>query len=410
MASERRHLREAAAGAALLALASAGAGVAYPSMAVAGCLAAAGVGAAVLLRAVRRLADAAATPPREVAVGVPLEQRAMLARALELDTRLEHAPVALFGIGAGEGNGAAAPLNAQARRLLAPGRAVDAESLFAAIAGVQAGNRATIEFTSDRGNERALAMASALTVDGRPQRLVAVMPAESELEAEAMQAWQRLVQVVAHEVMNSLTPVASLTQTAREIVASERNALDDDAARDLATALDAIGRRADSLVAFVAGYRTLASVPAARPQAVDVAAMFARIGALVGTAWQARGGRVTFAVDPATVELMADPGQIEQALLNLLANALDATAGMAAPEAAVSARLTRGGRLRIEVRDNGPGIDAAAVPHLFTPFYTTKDKGSGIGLAMVRQLVHRNGGTVRHVRQVGAGACFVIAF
>jgi signal transduction histidine kinase len=117
-----------------------------------------------------------------------------------------------------------------------------------------------------------------------------------------------------------------------------------------------------------------------------------------------------FSAEPGSLELLADPGQLEQALMNLLKNAEEATAAGPAPEVAVSARLARGGRLRIEVADNGPGVPDDLVADIFTPFFSTKSKGSGIGLAMVRQLAHRNGGAVRYAKAVGAGARFVLTF
>jgi signal transduction histidine kinase len=189
-----------------------------------------------------------------------------------------------------------------------------------------------------------------------------------------------------------------------------RASLPEDVGADLATALDAIGRRADSLVDFVGSYRSLSNVPEARPERVHVADLFDRVSALVGPGWRARGGSTKFIVEPESLALVADPGQLEQALINLLKNAADATAPHAAPEVTVSARLGRGSRLRIEVADNGPGVPAELTTHIFTPFFTTKKQGGGIGLAMVRQLVHGNGGTVRYARSVGSGARFVITF
>ena len=265
-----------------------------------------------------------------------------------------------------------------------------------------------LQFETERGTERALATVSMLTLHGRPQRLAALMPVESELEAEALNAWRRLVHVLTHEIMNSLTPVASLSRTARDLVEEARPALLPDVAADLGTALDAIGRRADSLAGFVASYRSLSNVPDARPERVPLAALFARLDALVGPAWRERGGDVAFSVQPASLELMADPGQLEQALINLLKNAFEATG--AGGRARVAARLVRGARLRIEVDDDGPGVPDALAAHIFTPFFTTRKQGGGIGLAMVRQLVHGNGGTVRYARPVSRGARFVITF
>jgi len=355
---------------------------------------------------VERLARAHPAPL--VVPDAGIDQRALLDSALAFEARLEHAPIALFSIDAAD---SVAPLNASARKLVAPGRALDAGALYRQLA-TQAGQRRLVEFESERGVERALAAVSMLTLHGAPQRLAALMPVESELEAEALKSWRQLVHVLTHEIMNSLTPIASLSRTARDLL---DDALDGSAAglppdvgADLKTALDAINRRADSLVDFVASYRSLSNLPAARPERVALAALFDRVDALVGPGWRARGGNVRFTVEPASLELMVDPGQLEQALINLLKNAFEAT--RAGGQARVEARLVRGSRLRIEVVDDGAGIPEASVPHIFTPFYTTKKQGGGIGLAMVRHLVHANGGTVRYAKSVGQGARFVIGF
>lgn len=409
MVSDQRPKRLVLAGAALLAIAAWSAGSATAAPVRLGASAVAALAAAVLIR--RGLTALSQLPPLEVAVGVPPDQALLAARALGLESQLEHAPVALFRIFPSRQN-AVEPANASARRLTAPGRASDVAALHRALAGLVVGQRCIIDFDTERGSERALATANAMTIDGDPQRLAALMPMEDELEAEAMQAWQKLVHVLTHEIMNSLTPIASLSRTARDLL---DDALDGSAAglppdvgADLKTALDAINRRADSLVDFVASYRSLSNLPAARPERVALAALFDRVDALVGPGWRARGGDVTFAVQPASLELMVDPGQLEQALINLLKNAFEAT--RAGGQARVEARLVRGSRLRIEVVDDGAGIPEASVPHIFTPFYTTKKQGGGIGLAMVRHLVHANGGTVRYAKSVGQGARFVIGF
>lgn len=357
---------------------------------------------ALLWHCVERLARV--RPVLSPAPDAGIDGRALLDNALAFEARLEHAPIALFGI---DGADRVAPLNASARKLVAPGRALDAGALYRQLLA-QDGQRRLIEFDTERGVERALVATSMLTLHGAPQRLAALMPVESELEAEALKSWRQLVHVLTHEIMNSLTPVASLSRTARDLLDECEAGLAPDVSADLKTALDAINRRADSLVDFVASYRSLSNVPAARPERVALAGLFERVDALVGPAWRARGGDVAFTVEPASLELMADPGQLEQALINLLKNAYEATQSGGC--AAVNARLVRGSRLRIEVVDDGVGIPEASVPHIFTPFYTSKKQGGGIGLAMVRQLVHENGGTVRYAKSVGQGARFVISF
>lgn len=328
------------------------------------------------------------------------------ARLLLLEARLEHAPVPLFNMTPASME----PLNASARRLLAPGRVTQATALHAALASLSVGGRALVQFDSEHGTERALAARNALTVDGAPQSLVALLPVEDELSAEAMQAWRKLVQVMTHEIMNSLTPVASLSQTSRTLLAEAGTCLAPEVAADLDVALDAIGRRAESLNHFVNHYRVMACLPAPQPQRFLVKDLFARLALLAAPGWQARGGHATFTTASSTLALRADPGQLEQALVNLLQNALEATTASAAPNVAVNARLTTGGRLRIDVRDNGHGVAPAVEADMFTPFISSKRRGGGIGLAMVRQLIQSNGGTVRYARPVGDGAHFIITF
>jgi signal transduction histidine kinase len=362
----------------------------------------------VLVGCLRRLA--LATPsPAEVLQPTPGHQR-LLDDALACEARLEHAPVALFRIVPATSGSEVLALNGNARRLLAPGRASDPGGLLRQLEALPVERRVLIHFDTERGTERALAAVCALTLQGKDERLAVLMPVESELEAEALQASRRLVHVLTHEIMNSLTPVASLSRTAGELLDELKPALAPESVADLSTALDTISRRAASLADFVANYRSLSNIPAPRPERVRLADLFARIEALVGADWRARAGRLEVAVTPASLELVVDAGQLEQAILNLLKNALDASAVVAGPQAQLSARLTRGGRLRIEVLDNGAGVPDELVAQLFTPFFSTKPHGSGIGLAMVRQLVHANSGTVRHARSLGAGARFVIAF
>jgi signal transduction histidine kinase len=327
-------------------------------------------------------------------------------RFLLLEARLEHAPVPLFNMTPTRME----PLNASARRLLAPGRVTDTVPLHTALTGLSVGSRTLVQFESEHGTERALAVRNALTVDSAPQSLVALLPLEDELSAEAMQAWRKLVHVLTHEIMNSLTPVASLSQTSRTLLAEAAGSLAPDLAADLDVALDAISRRAESLGHFVSHYRLLASLPTPLPQRFLVKDLFARLSALVAPSLQARGGSATFVVASSTLSLRADSGQIEQALVNLLQNAVEATTASLVPQVAVDAHLTTGGRLRIDVRDNGHGISDAVAADMFTPFFSTKKQGGGIGLAMVRQLIQLNGGTVRHVRPVNDGAHFIITF
>jgi signal transduction histidine kinase len=412
LATARRatRVRRAQAGvaAAMLALATAGATHWRDSprplvLCVLAALAALALGASALCG----LWAAPAAPSSIDPAGAPTPQT--LSRLTLLESQLDQAPVALWW----QAGGQVAPLNNAARRLLAPGGAADASALLAQLqACAEVPPRQLLTLANERGPERFLLASRTLLVDGAPARLLAQMPVESELEAETLKAWRQLVHVLTHEIMNSLTPIASLSRTAHELLA-ERSAPATGAAGaddDLAVALEAIARRAEALAGFVADYRRVSDWPEPALAAVELAPLFARLERLVAADWQLRGGAARFEVEPPTLTLMADAGQLEQALLNLLHNAAQATAATVRPQVSVSARLARGGRLAIAVRDNGPGVPQGLENDIFMPFFSTREHGRGIGLAVVRNLVQGMGGSLRHVKPASGGASFVLSF
>lgn len=347
-------------------------------------------------------------PQGNPALQADLQQKLSL-----LEGELEHVPVALLRV-SGE---RVTALNVRARRLLAPGGALEREALLTQLRAAHGeAGRELLSIATERGQERWLLAGSRLSLGGAEARLLALLPLESELEAETLKAWRQLVHVLTHEIMNSLTPIASLSRSAREMLG------DAEAGPDLNLALDTIARRAASLATFVGHYRSISELPAPQPEVMQLSELFARLEQLVAADWRARGGQASFSVEPASLSLRADPGQLEQALLNLIKNAAQATAGLARPRLSVRARLVRGGRLALEVRDNGPGVPPGLESDIFLPFFSTRSGSQarepdhshggshGIGLALVRKLIHGMGGTVRYVKPIDGGACFVLSF
>lgn len=331
------------------------------------------------------------------------EAEQLAQRLALIESQLAQAPVALWTQAAG---GPVQALNARAHRLIAPGGAVDRSELLARLAASEGGaGHELLRVATERGSERWLLAGSALQLAGAQTRLLALMPIESELEAETLRAWRQLVHVLTHEIMNSLTPIASLSRTAQELVAeSERPD------PDLTLALEAVARRAEALARFVTDYRQVSDWPEPRLEVVELRSLLDRLDALVGESWRARGGSARFELEEPTLSLKADPGQLEQALLNLIKNAADATSAQAEPSLHLRVRQVRGGRLQISVQDNGPGVPPGLETDIFLPFFSARAGGSGIGLAVVRNLVHGMGGTVRCVRPLGGGGLFVLSF
>ncbi|HJV72313.1 sensor histidine kinase [Ideonella sp.] len=316
-----------------------------------------------------------------------------------LQAQFEHLPVAAWALA----DDRLLPLTSRARRLAAPGRVRDKTALHALLRAASGSGPVVLD--TERGSERWQLQQQPLSIEGKSQRLLVLVPLENELETESLLAWQQLVQVLTHEIMNSLTPIKSLSQTALMLL-DERPLVEG----DLRTALSGIGQRAEGLSSFVATYRRVSQWPAPSLAPVDLQALFGRLGQAVAPAWAARGGQASFELASPSLRLQADEGQLEQALLALLSNAEQATADRAAPRLWVQARQGRGGRLLISVRDNGPGVAPGLERKIFLPFFSAREGGQGIGLTVVRQLVHGMGGRVRHVRPLEGGAAFVLSF
>ena len=335
------------------------------------------------------------------------------ARQSDYESRIEHAPIALFSL---KRDKPAQALNTNARRLLAPGRVVEKDLLLSTLQSLKPQGRTLIEFETERGIERALAASNQITIQGASEQLIALMPVESELQLEAQNAWLKLLRVLIHEINNSLTPVASLSRTVSEelanhqqlLIAAFTQAQAGNIYQDLQTALEAIHRRAAGLSEFVNHTRDLTNLSPANPKRVRIPTLFSQLESLFAPDWTKRGGTFTLVCDPENIEVIVDPLQLEQALINLIQNAYDATENIEKASLHIHAKLTHGARLCIEIVDNGRGISEEHLPHLFTPFFSTKEKGSGIGLALARQLIQNNNGTVRYAQSVGGGAKFLI--
>ncbi|GFE91820.1 sensor histidine kinase [Steroidobacter agaridevorans] len=319
-------------------------------------------------------------------------------RLSTLQVQLEHLPVAAWI----QTEQALEPLTSRARRLSAPGGVRDRDVVNQLLRSSERNGPVTLD--TERGSERWQLQRQVLAVEGKAQTLIALTPLEQELESESLHAWQQLLRVLTHEIMNSLTPIKSLSETAGGLLSEP------DGKADLRTALDAIARRADSLSSFVNNYRKVSQWPQPTLAPVDLAALFKRLQQAVAQTWAARGGEISFEVSSPGLRLMADEGQLEQVLLALINNAEQATAEQFKPQVWVLARQSRGGRLQISVRDNGSGVPAGLERQIFLPFFSTREGGQGIGLTVVRQLMFGMGGRVRHVRPLERGAMFVLSF
>jgi two-component system nitrogen regulation sensor histidine kinase NtrY len=251
--------------------------------------------------------------------------------------------------------------------------------------------------------------ATEFKLSDRSIRLFSLQNITSELAEREMEAWQQLVRVLTHEIMNSITPITSLAGTSRRLLESGQVKAGGDLT-DLSSAIATIERRSEGLLRFVEAYRSLTKVPRPKFQIVRIDDLLSRIARLIANHPNAGGIAVSVECIPASLELTADPDLIEQVLINLATNSVQALEGRADARIELSAHINERGRVIVEVRDNGSGISPEALESVFVPFFTTKKDGTGIGLSLSRQIMRLHKGDISAVSHPGEGATFVLRF
>ena len=241
----------------------------------------------------------------------------------------------------------------------------------------------TLELAFPGGTGRWELRRSVVRQEGYPLQLLALSDLSRALREEERQAWKRIIRVLSHEINNSLAPIKSISGSLQGMLAGDAlpEELDDDVQRGLRV----ISSRAEALGRFMASYAKLARLPKPELGEVPVGALVRRVADLET--------RLPVQVVPGNdVSIQADPDQLEQALINLVRNAVDATLETSAEGRVTLRWLTKGGKIHILVEDEGPGLGDTG--NLFVPFYTTKPGGSGIGLVLSRQIAEGHGGTL----------------
>ncbi len=218
---------------------------------------------------------------------------------------------------------------------------------------------------------------------GLPHELLVLSDVSRALRDEERQAWQRLIRVIGHELNNSLAPIKSIAASLEALLGKDPRPADLD--DDMRRGLQVVGARAESLSRFVEAYARLARLPPPTLAPVDVGALVRRAASLET--------RLAVAVqDGPALKVQADADQIEQLLINLVRNAVDAARETNGGVRAAWRRLPGSPQVEIRIEDEGPGLPPAA--NLFVPFFTTKPGGSGIGLVFARQIAEAHGGVL----------------
>ncbi len=281
---------------------------------------------------------------------------------------------------------------------------------------IKLSERRLLKFDND-GLEQVLSLsASQVIIAGESEYLISLQDIQNELDIAQLQAWQDLVRVLTHEIMNSITPVASLAKTAADLVDDAKAKITHlpdvvEELDDVGDAVNTVARRSDSLVKFVSSYRQLTRLPAPKKTLVKVNQLFDDVKALTENEWHSKNIRLSCEIIPKELEVSVDEDMFNQVLINIIRNAAQALISSSnycevTGEISLSARLNRQGKVVIDIKDNGPGITDEIAEKIFVPLFTTKRDGSGVGLALTRQIIIAHNGYIKFKNREQGGAHF----
>jgi signal transduction histidine kinase len=317
------------------------------------------------------------------------------AEARFLSAIVDDSPSALLSV---DQDGQVQMLNKAARQLLARhpvNRVADFESLgpeLAAAVRLPSGTRKITRVVLDGVPQRAVFASAQVARLDQPITMLSILPVQGELGVLEVAAQADLVRVLTHEIMNSLTPVTSLARSGAEMVAAAEET--GSGLADARVATETVARRAEGILRFVESYREFAQTPDVHRRSFKAHPWGEEILRLAMANAGERKIDARLVVEPATMSLDADPELLAQAVLNLLRNAIRATADVADPIVTLMMGREPSGRCRIEVRDSGIGIAEDRRDDIFLPFYTTHKGGSGVGLSFARQVALAHGGSI----------------
>ncbi|OEK01384.1 hypothetical protein BFP97_07570 [Roseivirga sp. 4D4] len=243
--------------------------------------------------------------------------------------------------------------------------------------------------------------------------IVTFQDIKSEIEQKEIEAWHKLIRILTHEIMNSVTPVTSLTETMLMLLQDDGRPLSleelsEETLEDLRFSMKTIQKRSEGLLHFVDDYRRLTRIKALELEDVQVKGMLDEMAMLLKAEAEKDGVRLSVKA-PEYLSIAMDRKLIEQVLINLITNARHALEGKANGEIRINAYSDQHQKI-IEIKDNGIGIDAAKMEEIFIPFYSTKQQGSGIGLSLSKQIMKKHKGDLSVKSQVGDGATFYLTF
>jgi two-component system, NtrC family, nitrogen regulation sensor histidine kinase NtrY len=238
--------------------------------------------------------------------------------------------------------------------------------------------------------------------NGELSQLVAFQNVNEAMDEAETTAWQKLLRVMTHEIMNSVAPIASLADTLQKRLEQK----DEHQFQDLEQGMEVIKKRSEGLLRFAKIYRNFSKINEASFTKIYVHELFDNLETLMAAAIQERNIQFEVILKDPHIQIIADFSLIEQVLINLIINAIEAVRLTSDPKIIISAISTSTNKVLLEVTDNGQGIEEEALEQIFVPFFTTKKNGSGIGLSLSKQILTLHKGSIKVKSKVGVGTTF----
>jgi two-component system nitrogen regulation sensor histidine kinase NtrY len=239
--------------------------------------------------------------------------------------------------------------------------------------------------------------------------LVSVHDIRAELDEKELEAWQKLIRVLTHEIMNSVTPIVSLSSSLNNLLRDNSRAMKDKKTINrLSDGLEAIQDRSSGLMKFTTAYQNLTRVPAPKIQLIDLSILLKKITTLYLPEIEGKNINLSINYNGKPEKFRGDPDLLEQVLINLIRNAADAVEGLKDPMINLVIEQIPGYQVKIKVQDNGKGMNKETLDKIFVPFFSTKPGGTGIGLSLSRQIIMMHKGSIEVTSNVGKGSVFEV--
>ena len=282
--------------------------------------------------------------------------------------------------------------------------------LFEVVKKLKTGEKELIKISIDNHLVHLAIEAREFKLRNESLKLLSFQNIQHELEEQELLAWQKLIRILRHEIMNSITPIVSLTSTIDNMMGDGTQPLDAETTQDIKDGLAAIQKRSEGLMHFTETYRNLTRLPPPKFEIVDARHLIERIFTLFKPLTDKHQINLQIQLPGSPVTFDADAELMEQVLINLLKNAIEALKSKPIDNKTIviATQKSTDGNITIDVTDNGVGIPPKVLEQIFVPFYTTKNEGSGIGLNLSRQIVRMHKGRISVRSEVGEGSVFTV--